>query len=297
MTRYILAAFAFKAFSLNRTTKWAYRKIGNSIGQRAPTTQYLGRGNLFLDLCREHRIINDGAELLELGTGWLHWHSVFLRLHYDVRITMFDVWDNRQFHVFRERMQELQEHFTNQKDPLRKQLILLDQILSTRRFEELYELLDLRYLVDQNGSLAHFSESTFDCVFSSDVMEHIKEDAVDQYLSDVHRVLKPGGVSLHWIACDDHLSHYDPLETPKTYLRFSQRTWKFFFENNVQYFNRLQKPDWLQAFDRHGFELVDLRTDSIELRTPRIAEMFQQYEMEDLACTRVVTVHRKRAGT
>jgi len=72
-------------------------------------------------------------------------------------------------------------------------------------------------------------------------------------MADFHRILKPGGYMIHQIGIDDHLQHYDPAESPKNYLRFSDRAWKLLFENDVQYFNRLQACDWIDRIGSAGF--------------------------------------------
>ena len=100
MLRYNLAAIALKAFSLNGPTRRLYRWLGNSYGarqrERASIDVYRRRGDFFIDLCDKYDVGRAGQRLLEIGTGWTHWYSLYLRLQRDVRITMVDVWDNRQ---------------------------------------------------------------------------------------------------------------------------------------------------------------------------------------------------------
>ena len=54
------------------------------------------------------------------------------------------------------------------------------------------------YIGKYNSSLP---ENYFDCVFSISTLEHVPEDADSLYciMDDIHRVLKPGGYSLHCI--------------------------------------------------------------------------------------------------
>ena len=40
-------------------------------------------------------------ESSELGTGWIHFYSLYLRLFFDFRGTLYDVWDNRQLHALK----------------------------------------------------------------------------------------------------------------------------------------------------------------------------------------------------
>jgi len=64
MLRYVLAATALKAFSVNGLSKKLYRKIGNTFGERKRLTvndfdDRVERGNLLVDLCRAHRAVRD----------------------------------------------------------------------------------------------------------------------------------------------------------------------------------------------------------------------------------------------
>ena len=49
-----------------------------------------------LRLQKNYNIVHHGDRILELGTGWLHWEALTLRLFYDIEAVLFDVWDNRQ---------------------------------------------------------------------------------------------------------------------------------------------------------------------------------------------------------
>ena len=102
MLRYAMSAVALKAFSVNELTKRAYRAMGNVIGERLRmrgtyVDTYISRGDLFRELSDRYEITPDGGQLLEIGTGWLHWHSIYHRLFNTVDISMMDVWDCRQF--------------------------------------------------------------------------------------------------------------------------------------------------------------------------------------------------------
>ena len=113
MLKYQLAAIALKAFSLNSATRKAYRWIGNRVGGKARSQwikpSYLQRAHENLRFIEQRGAIADGMQLVELGTGWVHWESLFTRMFYDVKITLFDVWDNRQFGGFIHHAQQLRD--------------------------------------------------------------------------------------------------------------------------------------------------------------------------------------------
>jgi hypothetical protein len=92
---------------------------------------------------------------------------------------------------------------------------------------------------------------------------------------------------------DDHLQHYDPAESPKNYLRFSDRAWKLLFENDVQYFNRLQACDWIDRIGSAGFVFLERIAETADVGGLPIAPGFRHYRQEDLACTILTLVHQK----
>ena len=61
MLKYISAAATFKFFSLTAQTKWAYRKLGNLIGQRRKIKNGL----------EDWRMINARDMLAEIEKGYL----------------------------------------------------------------------------------------------------------------------------------------------------------------------------------------------------------------------------------
>lgn len=299
MFRYVLAALILKMFSANSVTKALYRKIGNILGQEIMKRENIDYriiiGNLFVDICNKYSIVNLGDRLLEIGTGWIHWFSIYLRLYFDVSITMFDIWDNRYFFSMKSLFSKLKTSIKKDHANYDRIVKILEKILSANSFEELYKIFDLEYIIDKTGRLDQFPDKSFNCVFSSQVLEHIPPNQVNEEVSNIYRILKLGGYSIHAIGIDDHLSHYDKKESPKNYLRYSDKTWNRFFKNEVQYFNRLQMSDWLTLFDKEGFSLIYKYAEIYKyaMRALRINTKYQHYKKEDLSCTQLIIVHRK----
>src|SRR5436309_143714 len=121
MLRYHLAALTLKALSSNDVTRRFYREVlGNGLGARRRRRAGLDpwqveKAQLLLDLVARHGGLRDGMRVLDLGTGWVHFYALMVRLAFDVRVTMVDVWDNRQFdacqHVFAQLAADLDRRF------------------------------------------------------------------------------------------------------------------------------------------------------------------------------------------
>lgn len=245
-------------------------------------------------------MLDSDSTVLEVGTGWTHFYGIFLHFFYSPKTYLFDVWDNRQLEALKAKYNNLYETLvevlpTDKQKHLGKIQDMTQKIGSIHSFDELYRLLDMVYCLEPEGKLDMFPSNTFDLVFSGDVMEHIHKNNLDTVIQNFSRTLKPGGVSIHQIGIDDHLTHYALGTSTKNYIRYSEKTWKLFFENKVQYFNRVQLPDYLEAFERSGFQLYHLSTeqDLESLRQFAPAPEFQRFDSAALQTTRAYLVHMK----
>jgi SAM-dependent methyltransferase len=254
MIRYALSATALKCFSSTSFTRRLYRKIGNVAGNRRRSAKgalpehYKNRAASMLRFQRKYGLLRDGDALLEVGTGWVHWDALMTRLLFDVRAVLFDVWDNRQFDALKHVVSQLgqilaRDGLSLSEAETRHAQHLIGQILAARSFDEVYELLGFEYKVEPSGSLADLESGSFQLVVSGGVLEHIDREFVPTLIQETFRVTKPGGWAIHSIDIQDHLSYYDPKVPRKQYLAFSDKTWGRFFQNQVQYFNRIQRSD------------------------------------------------------
>lgn len=303
MLRYMLAAGALKVFSATSFTKRVYRHLGNTVGARKRATVglpkvYADRAREIIAQVRKHNAVKKGDKLLELGTGWLHWESTILRLFYDVEVTLFDVWDNRQFPAFQRYFRDfagIVDSIIPMTDAEKQRVHgLLDNILSANTFDEVYAILGHKYVVNPTGSLAQFPDGHFDLVFSCSVLEHVEKPIITEFMKGCHRVMKPDGLAIHLIDLGDHLTLYDhTMPYNKNYLRYSNAVWKLCFQNDVQYFNRIQRPEWLKFFSDAGFRLVEERAEPIELNGITISDAFADFSKEDLACLTMKVVYGK----
>jgi SAM-dependent methyltransferase len=297
MVRYVLAALALKAFSLNKPSRSLYRKIGNIFGARARQDVKdlpirIERGNLLVELVRKYDAVHSGASVLEIGTGWMHWYGLYLRMFYDFRLSTFDIWDNRQFTALKAGFAKLAVALQGSgvSSAVMKNLDIVNRAGS---FSELYGPLGVEYFIEPSGSIAQFGPSSFDSIISMHVLEHVPRLNVPDLMKDMYEQLKPGGVTIHQIGIDDHLAHYDRAASPKQYIAYSDTTWRLIFENQVQYFNRLQTSEWLAAFKQAGFVLREQIAEDAGIESLRVNKRFANFEPRDLRCTTLTLVLSK----
>jgi SAM-dependent methyltransferase len=299
--RYILAATGLKMFSYTPNTKRLYRAIGNTIGARNRSRglmpkYYFDRVNRMLELNRRHNVFQEGYRFLELGTGWLHWEAITCRLFFDVHCTLYDVWDNRQMSGLKNYLSQLDTKLIKlnaEETQLDRAHRLIAEIMDVSDFEELYRLLGFEYVIDQSGRLTQFDDASFNIIVSGGVLEHIPASFAPEFVGNIARVLKPGGHSFHGINLRDHLYQYDRTVSPKQYLQYSYRVWKQWFENDVQYINKIQRSDWLALFETAGLKLIEEQIDTEDISGLRVARDYQKYHESDVRCCGLRLLHSK----
>lgn len=299
MIRYALAAIALKTFSLNEASRRLYRQLGNTYGAKrrksaADLETRIAQGDLLLELARKYDAFHEGDRVLELGTGWLHWYSLYASLFHRLRFIGLDIWDNRQLDALiataRKLRTALEKTHTHGESSA---LARLDRIIESRSFEELYARIGFEYVIEPNGSLDGFADHVFGSIFSMHVLEHVPRESVDALIANMYRTMKPGAYTIHQIGIDDHLAHYDKKASSKQYLKYSDRTWRWLFENDIQYMNRLQPSEWLARFEAAGFQCVERIAKARVMEGLRVHPQFKHLPPDDYGCTILTIVHRK----
>lgn len=299
--KYVCVAALLKLFSIEPRL---YRFLGNKIGFKKRLhiniLDYYGeRANQFLRLCQKHNVIKDGDDVIEIGTGWIHFESIILKLLYDINATLYDVWDNRQFEVLKQYSSKLEELIIKNIDLTEDQKHYLrstiEKIFDANSYDEMYQSLNFKYVINSFGTLDQFQDDTFQLVYSCNVLEHINSKATFRLLQDFYRILKPGGFSIHKIDFSDHLISFAGIRNlpKKNYLKYSDKSWKMFFENNVQYINRIQYQDWKRLFKKAGFEFVEEKIQVCNIDQIKVANKFKYLDRKDLECESVMLIHKK----
>jgi hypothetical protein len=304
--RYFMAAQALKFFSLPGLPRKFYRDVlGNYLGAKKRARagldrSYIERSNLLLSLCRRFDIVGDGRRVLEIGSGWTHYYGVFLRLFYDVELTLVDVWNNRQFDAFQRFFTDVRSiistggfHLT--PDERERGQRSLQAVCRTTSFPELYRLLGCEYIVDPSGVHASVHDkASYDLVFSFHVQEHVFRKVVQEHINSSTRLVKPGGFQLHQIGIDDHLAHFDDAVSEKNYLRYSDKVWKRWFDNDILHHNRVQRSEWIEMYERSGMTLLYDHAKTCSIDGLTIDPRFARLDRRDLACTILTLVFQKR---
>ncbi len=143
-----------------------------------------------------------------------------------------------------------------------------------------FSAIGVSYLTDGLASLQTLPDECVDFSFSNAVLEHVARSTFDATAAELHRVQRPGGLSVHQVDYKDHLG--GGLNN----LRFRSQLWESrFFPNQGYYTNRLRHRDVLECFERCGFDVEDDRArtwDSVPLDRRSLAPEYRHYSDDDL---------------
>lgn len=149
------------------------------------------------------------------------------------------------------------------------------------------------YLTDGVSSLARLPSGSVDYCFSNAVLEHIPKDDFVLLATELFRVMKIDGISVHRVDLRDHLG--GGLNN----LRFTDATWEGdLFRNSGFYTNRIRFGEMVALFDRAGFDCQlsrVLRWDVLPTPRQRLDKAFQNLPDNDLLVREFdIVLRRKR---
>ncbi len=151
-------------------------------------------------------------------------------------------------------------------------------------FEELIRFSNAYYMTSGLIDLVKLKNDSVDYIFSHSVLEHVRLYELEELISQMYRVTKPGGIISHNINYKDHLS--ESLNN----LRFSEKIWESdFLANSGFYTNRVPAIKMHNLFKNKGFQIVKESFGSWkELPIPRskISKEFKSFSDRELSnCT------------
>ena len=137
-------------------------------------------------------------------------------------------------------------------------------------------------------------DETADIIWSKSVLEHVRDYRA--LISEMKRVLKPGGIMCHIIDLRDHST----LENDKDWLRFlrySDELWDAMMSNRTCWSNRLRVSQWEDLLQEAGLQPVTSQKerDSFHavFQREKLVEPFCGLDDEDLEVAWFNIVYRK----
>lgn len=110
---------------------------------------------------------------------------------------------------------------------------------------------EVAYLHQGLQSLKGLPEGSRDLIYSYAVLEHVRREELAELIQETHRILAPGGVSVHYIDYSDHFSG------SKRQYNYSLEAWeKPFLRNTGYYTNRIGHSAIMKMATDAGFDVV-----------------------------------------
>jgi len=157
---------------------------------------------------------------------------------------------------------------------------MLGSTIEISSLESYMDDCDARYLTKGLLSLKTIPENSVDFIFSQAVLEHIRRREFGQTLSELRRILKPGGKMSHTVDLKDHLG--GGLHN----LRFSHYWWeKDWVAGSGFYTNRLRYSEMVRLFEDAGFDCTITgmkRYVRVPLERHKMAPAFRGVSEDDL---------------
>jgi SAM-dependent methyltransferase len=152
----------------------------------------------------------------------------------------------------------------------------------------------LQYRVVGGGEPWPLPSGERDIVYSFSVLEHVRD--LRRVVAESHRVLRPGGLSIHEIDLRDHYN-LGPAEDWLAFLRFDDRQWNRMTSARSAWCNRMRAPELRSVF-AELFEIVEFGEQTATLPAgfdhEAIAPRFRKFDAKELSVAFVWVVARKR---
>ncbi|HYW31491.1 MAG TPA: class I SAM-dependent methyltransferase [Gemmatimonas sp.] len=156
--------------------------------------------------------------------------------------------------------------------------------------------LGIKYVAPADAANTGLASASVDAATNSLVLEHVPPSVIAAIFSELHRIVRPGGVVSSSVDMSDHYSHGDPTVSPWNFLRYPERTWHA-MNPPILYQNRLRASEHLALISGAGFRIVDSQRrfvgtpDSFAVARKQAVPPYSSWDdVEDLRATQLHVV-------
>tara|TARA_B100000941_G_scaffold284727_1_gene255846 strand:+ start:470 stop:1309 length:840 start_codon:yes stop_codon:yes gene_type:complete len=147
--------------------------------------------------------------------------------------------------------------------------------------EEILNKYNIQYLAPHK--LSDLSKKKFDICVSTTTLEHFSLQDLNNFLLEVKKILKEGGLISSIIDYSDHYSHTDKNINSLNFLKFDESDWVK-YNNSYLYQNRLRHQDYRKLFNDFNYEIkIEHKGNSAE-KFQNISNKFDAHDDETFIC-------------
>lgn len=257
--------------------------------------------SLSMEYLRDVNFKVAGGKLLEIGTGWHPALPLCFALAGAESIATFDITRHMDEALTFRLLDSLEKHVPRIAGHTgESEITVRARLVELRGSKNLGDLLSrsrIQYFAPADGRATGLESNSIDLVYSNSVLEHVPREVIRGLMEESFRVLKPGGLAMHNVGCNDHYAFFDKSISFVNFLQYGEREWRL-WNNPIQYQNRLRAPELVSLATGAGFEVIKIATNirpgTLEaLAKLRIDPQFDCFSREDVAATTLDFISRK----
>ncbi len=214
--------------------------------------------------------------ILEIGPGDSLFSMIFSRKYSKNKFYFLDVDDfaNKDVLLYKNLIKKLKNDGYLEKFDIK----------SNFSFDDLVSFSNAKYMKSGLNDLKKLKNESIDYIFSHSVIEHVRLNELEELISQMYRLIKPGGIISHNINYKDHLS--ESLNN----LRFSHKLWESnLMANSGFYTNRVPAVKMHRLFKNIGFQMLHESFGSwkkLPISRSKISADFKSFSDRELSnCT------------
>lgn len=153
--------------------------------------------------------------------------------------------------------------------------------------EDLKQFYGIDFTAPSDARDTGMRAGSVDLVTSTNTLEHIPPADIAAILTEIRRILAPGGLLSFQVDYQDHWSYFDHSINVYHFLRYSTPEWKR-YNPPLNYQNRLRHADYMSLYKQAGLEciqenLLQMAGDLDLAAAAPLAPEFRPYSPEQLS--------------
>jgi hypothetical protein len=226
-------------------------------------------------------VTSSGVEMktaLEIGTGYSLISPVILHLLGFDEIVTVDISKDVSIKTFRKQILHIDHDdfldriATKGKFSLTEIKEKVKHLQTFQTLEKLLEYCNIVYIPKYELSDIENVSSSFDYICSQVVFEHIPPEFLKQLFQKMKSWLTEDGYSVHTINFIDHFANpgffQDKNISEFNFLKYSDKTWKYWAGNDIAYTNRLSYLFFLELCEVNNLTVIDFKGENYRAYNP-----------------------------